>query len=130
MKQVLQFLKRHLVVIIALTVVYTLYFTLTGDSKKLFQFIISLMAPIGWALIGYYIYKWWTRRQNMTFVYYKSEDVAYLYTQKRPRKYIVPIRSEKVAEGVTFYYRRDTGELWSLEVRGINNIVQSDEEEE
>jgi hypothetical protein len=130
MKRFLQFLKRHAGFIITLAVVYTLYFTLTGESKVLFDLIIDIMAPIGWGLIGYYIYKWWLRRQNMTFTYYKGADVAYLYLQKRPRKYITPIRAEEVAEGVTFYYRTDTGELWSIEARGVNNVKNETEENE
>jgi hypothetical protein len=62
------------------------------------------------------------RKAKMRFTYRKKWDVGYLNVQPTEGIDHVHLRTEQVAPGINFDYRQDTGELWGIEVFGINNI--------
>lgn len=122
MKRIIGFIKREWLFLSLLAVFYTTYYTLSGEPKEILELVVGLMSPIGYILIGWYIRKWWLNRQNMTLTYIKSSDAGMLYVKNvKKQKEKLYIRSEPVADGITFNYDRETGELWSIHVFGTNN---------
>jgi hypothetical protein len=100
---------------------------LSPDHLKVWQEIVSWLSIPGFIVVGWSWNDWW--RQNMTLTYIKSSDAGMLYVKNvRKQKEKLYIRSEPVAPGITFNYDRDTGELWSIHVRGTNNVKTEEDE--
>jgi len=100
---------------------------LSPSGLRAWQEILSWISIPGFILIGWQLNDWRRKRQNMTFTYIKRTDSGMLYMRNvNKQKERVYIRSEIIAEGITFNYDRDSGELWAIHVRGINKKDEED----
>jgi hypothetical protein len=102
---------------------------LTPRGLSIFQDVLDWVALPGYIYIGWILSNWWRARQKMSFIYNRHTDEGVMFVVPKSKKY-VPIRPEALVNGTVFNYDRETGELHSVYVQGVNNIKSEEQDDE